>query len=445
MLIKIKNCFFGFILGAFFLTVFSGIQKLMAGYPIQFKGFYVPIAFGGIIGIILCEWRSIIKEKQKSLLKAKLKAEESNRLKSEFLANFSHEVRTPLNAIVGFSQLLTNENSTFENRKYYCEIINSRVDNFLSVIENIMLISEIETHQIEIINREFKLSYITKQIETYAKFNALAESNKNTVIFDFPDNANSIELYSDQKTLLQILKRIISNALKFTENGEINFSVKITDLNSITFHIKDNGIGIKPEDMPIIYEKFRQIDGTLTRKYGGCGLGFTIANELTKAMNGKLTIDSEINKGTEIIITIPVSIKYIQDENKPEDKPNFDFSDKHVLIVEDDLASFELLKEYFISTKAKISHADTGEHCINVIKENNSISIILMDLQLPGMDGYSAIREIKNINGNIPIIAQTAHSMSYDEEKALLSGCDDFITKPINKNNLISKVAQYIK
>lgn len=445
MVRKFKSCFLGFIIGALMLSVFSAIQKLLAGYPIQFRGFYVPIIFGGIIGTILCEWRCILKEKQISLLKAKLKAEESNKLKSEFLANFSHEVRTPLNAIVGFAQLLTNESASLENRKYYSEIINSRVYDFLSVIENIMLISEIETHQIELINREFKLSYITKQIKLFAKHNDLLEANKNTVVFDFPDNVNNIELYTDQKTLLQILKRLISNAFKFTENGEITFSIRINDLNAVSFHIIDNGIGIKEEDMPIIFKKFRQIDGSLTRKYGGCGLGLTIANELTKIMNGELILKSEIDKGTVISITIPIPVKYTQDDNKPKEKHNFDFTNKNVLIVEDDMSSFELLKEYLIPTKAQIFHADSGETCIKAFKENGSISLVLMDIQLPGMDGYAAIREIKKINKNVPIIAQTAHSLSYDEEKALLSGCDDFITKPISEKVLISKVAQFIR
>ncbi len=308
-LIRIYKCIFGALTGAIILSVFSAIQKFFAHYPIKLSGFYVPIIFGGIVGIILCQWRAVLKKKEQELRAAKIKAEESNRLKSEFLANLSHEVRTPLNSIMGFSQLITKDHLSAETRKQYCDIILSRADDFLHIIENILLISEIETNQMKAIGREFKLSDLMDEIVTYTDYHELKISNKNSFHVQYPENMENIILRSDIKLITQVLKRVIHNAFKFTVNGKVQFTISNRS-DSIEFIVEDNGIGIDQSNHDIIFEKFRQIDGSQTRTYGGCGLGLSIAMGITQILNGDLSLQAEIDKGTKVMINLPKEIQF---------------------------------------------------------------------------------------------------------------------------------------
>lgn len=435
------KCALGALIGAIILCAFSAVQKLLVHYPIKPAGFYVPVIFGGLVGIIICKWRSRLKNKQYALSSAIKKSEESNRLKSEFLANLSHEVRTPLNSIIGFSQLITKENLDIKQRKQYCEIINSRTNDFLSIIENILLISEIETNQIDITNREFKLSKLVKEIKTYTELHELKISNKNEFKFTYPDHSENIILDTDFKILKQILHRLIHNAFKFTTNGIISIQIRINELTQLEFIIEDNGIGIAKKDHEVVFEKFRQIDGSLTRQYGGCGLGLSIARGLTNKIKGEFFLESELNNGTTIVIKTPIIVK---SENNLKDsiieKYSPSLKDKHILIVEDDLTSYLLIKEYLDSTEAKISHSESGEKSIQFCKEHKSLSLILMDIQLPGIDGLTAVKEIRKFNPKIPIIVQTAHTLSKDEDQAVLAGSNDFIAKPIDEKELIHKI-----
>jgi signal transduction histidine kinase len=307
-LIRIYKCIFGALTGAIILSVFSTIQKLFAHYPVKLSGFYVPIIFGGIVGIILCQWRAVLKKKEQELREAKTKAEESNRLKSEFLANLSHEVRTPLNSIMGFSQLITKDNLSTETRKQYCHIILSRADDFLHIMENILLISEIETNQVKAIRREFKLSSLINEIITYTEYHELKISNKNSFHIQYPENMENMILHTDIKLITQVLKRVIHNAFKFTVNGKVQISIYNCS-DYIEFTVEDNGIGIDQSNHNIIFEKFRQIDGSQTRTYGGCGLGLSIAMGITQILKGDLSLQAEIDKGTKVIINLPKEIQ----------------------------------------------------------------------------------------------------------------------------------------
>ena len=386
-------------------------------------------------------------EFEENLKKAKEKAEDADRLKSAFLANMSHEIRTPMNAILGFSRLLNNPAISKEQQNEYVEIINSRGNHLLQVINDIIDLSKIDSSQLNLEIREFNLNHFLNEI--YSNFlQKIQEEHGNAVDFKLEkgliDPEATIEL--DKTRLEQVLSYILVNAMKYTKNGLIKLGYEIDENHdNLIFFIQDTGVGIPKDKQDVIFERFRQSDDSTTREYGGTGLGLSISKGLIELMGGKIWLKSEPGKGTVFYFSLPynTSIETTNSyENKNKSKPymKYDWSEKKILIVEDDPLSSKFLETILEDTNATILLAKDGQEAIDKSKQTEDLALILMDIQLPGMSGNEATKEIREIRPDLPIIAQTAHAMAEDKNRSLDAGCDDYITKPLNMDLLLDKI-----
>jgi signal transduction histidine kinase/CheY-like chemotaxis protein len=368
----------------------------------------------------------------------------ADRLKSAFLTNMSHEIRTPLNAIVGFSQLL-NEDITNENKQQYTGTIQQSSFHLLRLIDDILDLSRIEAGQFEIKKKIFSLKELFIELQDTFSLIALRKSKGNIQIkFDIPDG--DIMLNTDPSRLKQVLSNILDNALKFTSYGSIILSCK-KDGNNLVFSISDTGTGIPEEDQAIIFERFARFDYQGMNP-DGTGIGLSIAWKIIDTLKGKMWVNSIVGKGSTFFFSLPSSI--ITEQSKTNDHTNtrtkayIPMTAKPILIVEDDLASILIIKEALKPLNVEAHHVNDGYDAIDFVKTFPNISLILMDLKLPKLDGYEATKIIKQRNPKISIIAQTAYAMNGDREKAIAAGCDDYITKPIDLQQLRDLVRKYL-
>ncbi len=389
------------------------------------------------------EQRKVIEVK---LRDAKEKAEESERLKTAFLSNMSHEIRTPMNAIIGFSDLLVKGGLSKNQQNEFVEIINTNTYSLLHLINDIIDISKIESGLLIIKKTECKLNKILEQLRIYFE-KELERSNKNHIKI-FVDKARDEDFIfrTDPIRLKQVLNNLIGNAVKFTDNGSISFGYKIID-NKVEFFVKDTGIGIKSEQMEIVFQRFMQIENNSTKLYGGTGLGLAISKNLVELLGGKMWVESEENKETNFHFTIPLEgvTETTEIENEKEvDVSNYNWKDKKILIVEDVESNFWFVREALRKTHVNIKWAKDGDEAIDICKNDDEIDLVLMDIQLPIVDGYHATRVIKKHRKDLKIIAQTAYAMPGEREKSLQAGCDEYLGKPIRVKDLLKMVNKFI-
>jgi PAS domain S-box-containing protein len=383
---------------------------------------------------------------EKELIKAKEKAEESDRLKSAFLSNMSHEIRTPMNGILGFSKML-EESLMAEKRKQYINYINSSVNQLLTIINDIIDFSKIEASQLRLHINEFNLNKLIDDL--YAQFESerLAQG-KNNVSLSLSKGLDNTACFiqGDDIRIKQVLSNLLSNAIKFTHKGTIEFGYKLLENDTLNFYVKDTGIGISESKQNIVFEKFRQEDESFTRQYGGTGLGLAISKGLVDLMGGEIGVKSEKNKGSLFYFNIPYKNAGVVSGEAPviEYDEEYNWSDKTILIIEDDVMGCEFLREVLEPTNVKILIEENGLTAIDLVKSRPDINLVLMDLRIPKMDGYTATTEIKKICPDLPVIAQTANALPEDKIRAQEAGCDDFITKPINRKEFLLTVNKYI-
>lgn len=387
------------------------------------------------------------KRAEFELIKTKEKAEEADRLKSAFLANMSHEIRTPMNGILGFTQLLKETELPEDIRQQYLEIINKQGQHLLSLINDIIDVSKIESGQLKTNETDFYLNRLLDNLHEFFKSEASQKNTVNLILEkDLSDSASII--HSDATRLQQILTNLLGNALKFTSFGNITFGYKLlnNDFNPgekyLKFFVKDSGIGISAEQQKIIFDRFRQGDESTCRRFGGAGLGLAISKGLVNLLGGDIYVSSVPGKGSTFYFTLPYkNNSTINSQNIGiHSKHLFEWSSKSILLVEDDEPSIEYISELLKNTNAKLYKASNGKEAINTFKSFPAIDVVLMDIQLTGMNGYDITRAIKNIRKNIPVIAQTANVMEKDREKCIESGCDDYITKPIDPEKLYEAI-----
>jgi signal transduction histidine kinase/CheY-like chemotaxis protein len=381
---------------------------------------------------------------KKDFLRQKERAMKSDKLKSAFLANMSHEIRTPMNAIVGFSQLLSDGTDS-DNKQQYINIIQNSSDNLLRLINDIIDLSKIEAEDLEIKHSEISIHELFIELKDVYSIEIL-KKEKTDVHISYNLPGDDIIVQSDPLRLKQVLSNLLNNALKFTSHGTIIFSCEKKG-RELIFTVSDTGTGIPEEDQPKIFNRFTKFNyqGMNTE---GSGIGLSIAEKLVSLLNGRIWFGSIFGKGSNFFFSIP----YIASQNqsasqKKTQKMNLSPTPeimKPILVVEDDKTSFMLIKEFLRPLNIEIHHVTDGTDAINFIKMNPDIRLILMDIKLPFMDGYEAIKAIKQINPKIPIIAQTAYAMLGDREKALSAGCDDYITKPLNLKKLQELVKPYL-
>ncbi len=375
---------------------------------------------------------------EQELLAAKEKAEESDRLKSSFLQNISHEVRTPLNAISGFSQLIVKPNLTLEKQKKFSGMIAENSEKLIGIITDVIEISQIQSKITKPKLTEFDIIFFLGSIIKTFTIKAIEKNIDLQAIIDIPYQQFIIQ--SDKEKLQKILSHIIENAIKFTTQGSVSIFCELENKN-IKFAISDTGIGISNEMQKVIFEPFRQVETGLTRNFGGNGLGLSLAKSYTELLNGSISLTSEINKGTTFFISIPTNKISLQTPEKLTNEKKYTVNT--LLIVEDEYSNYEYLLELLNETKLKILYAANGQQAIDLCKENATIDLILMDIKMPIMDGHTAAKLIKGFRSDIPIIAQTAYALE-SERETFIEIFDDYITKPISEEVLNEKITKYM-
>ena len=378
---------------------------------------------------------------ENQLIIAKENAVESDRLKSAFLANMSHEIRTPMNGILGFSELLKKPNLSGEDQRKYIGVIQKSGDRMLNIINDIVSISKIESGLMQVNMQE---SNINEQIEfIYNFFKPEVESKGIHFTYNSPlPTAESI-IKTDREKLYAILTNLVKNAIKFTEKGSLDFGY-LPKNNSLEFYVKDTGIGIQKNRQKAIFERFIQADIEDKNAYQGAGLGLSISTAYVKMLGGEIWVESEIGKGTCFFFTLPLDTNTVNETRvKREVSRTIDESGAKklkILIAEDDEASQQLISIYVEEISYEIINVETGAKAVDTCRKNPDIDLILMDILMPGMDGLEATRKIRAFNNDVVIIAQTAFGLQGDKEKSISAGCNDHISKPINKIELINLI-----
>ena len=409
----------------------------------------------------------IVMERTSELLKAKEKAEESDRLKSAFLANMSHEIRTPMNGILGFADLLKEPGLTGDEQQSYIEIIEKSGKRMLNIINNIVDISRIESGLMKLDIIESNINQQIEYIYTFFKPEAEAKGIEFSFRNTLPDEEATI--LTDREKLYAILTNLVKNAIKYTKEGSIEFGVSVETrhalsenpvktrhaLSLLRFYVKDTGIGIPKDRHEAIFERFIQADIEDRMAYQGAGLGLAITKAYVEMLGGKIWVESvqdssdsnpEKSNGSTFYFTLPDNtdqVKETSDNQLTTSETNNDVRKLKILIAEDDEVSEMLIENYIKIFGKEILKARTGIEAVEVCQSNPDIDLILMDIRMPDMGGYEATRLIRQFNQEVVIIAQTAFGLTGDKEKAIDSGCNDYITKPIKKTELQALIQKY--
>lgn len=404
------------------------VQTLKTLVPMEERG---PLLIG--ISWDITNFQNIEQE----LIKARIKAEQSDRLKSTFLANMSHEIRTPLNAIVGFSKLLAAANNP-QDKKLYSDIINQNSEILLQLINDILDISKIEAETLEYVKQPMNLGELCRTIYQVHK-DKLQEGV--TLVLDNTDD--NLIIQADQNRIMQVITNLITNAVKFTRHGEIRFGY-VANANNIDFYVSDTGIGIADDKLSHIFDRFVKLN-TFSQ---GSGLGLAICRMIIEKIGGKIDVTSQLGKGTTFRFTIP----YKSNENPGRtelfsEKLSADSISlkpqqvKSILIAEDVNSNYLLLKS-MLGKSYTLFRAQDGDQAVSLFKKHQP-DLILMDLKMPNKDGLEATRLIRTYSKQVPIIALTAYAFESDREKAMEAGCNDFLSKPVSEVDLIKLLEKY--
>ena len=390
---------------------------------------------------ILTVARDITERKQyeKNLLDAKNKAEESDKLKSSFLANLSHEIRTPLNAILGFSVLLDDENVEADKKKEFIAATKEAGKNLLSVINDILDVSFIESGQIKLDKKKFSLNSMIDNLqeETRSKLDA---SDKNIEITTHKHFGDGKDFFvSDPDKVHQIYSKLLDNAIKYTETGYIELGYRYDEREYLEFHVKDTGIGIPEALQSSIFERFRQGDSGMDRQFQGLGLGLSIARGLAEQLGGCIGLDSQVNTGATVTFRLPYQVSKDPSSSREKSVSATYISGKKILIAEDDFSNYRVLQELLKDTNAEMIYAENGAEAVECCK-SNEIGLVLMDIKMPVMDGMEALSKIREMHPGIPAIALTAYAYENDKKRLLDKGFDAYLSKPIDKNDLIEVI-----
>lgn len=378
---------------------------------------------------------------------AKEKAEESNRLKTAFLQNISHEIRTPMNAIIGFSDLLGNVDISIDKRNKFIDIIQKSTQQLLSIVTDILTISTLETKQEKLNIKPVNINTIINDV--FELFKPQADSHNIELRKQQKLPNTQAEIYTDDTKIIQILTNILNNALKFTHSGQIEFGYdKVTTQPNdtfIRFFVRDTGIGIKPDLHNKIFERFIQADKAVHLEYGGTGLGLSICKGFVELFGGQIWVESEIGKGSIFYFTIPYKpIENTKNDLETQQNNDVVFEKKTILVAEDVDFNFMYIEELLKQKNIMLIHAEDGKKTVDICNENNKIDLILMDIKMPLMDGYTAAKIIKQQHPSIPIIAQTAYALDHERGLYNDSTFNDYITKPISKTELYKILNKYI-
>ena len=384
--------------------------------------------------------RDITEDKriEEELRIAKDRAEQSDKMKLEYLSNMSHDLRTPMNAIIGFTDLLRTNNLTKNEKSDYINTIINNGKYLMALIDDIIDISKIDAGSLKIENRDFELNKLIEELRlSYLK----QIKDKNIEIIIEVDVNKNIILNTDKYRLRQIMANLIGNAIKFTKEGYVKFGYKILNTKQLEIYVEDTGPGIERQNQKIIFEKFKQV-GDVGSKTKGAGLGLSICKSLIELLGFKeIKLISELDKGSKFYFTLPYTIKHFNymTEIKEKKHRKIDFTGKIILIIEDNEDSVTIIKSFLSKTNANIVEMSDGYRMLDYIK-NNEVDLILLDIGLPGKNGYKLLEEIRGFDARLPVIVESALAMPDQKSKAYDLGCDDYITKPFNREDFLNKI-----
>jgi len=358
----------------------------------------------------------------------------------------SHEVLTPMNAIMGFSQILSEESIPENERTEFASLIRSSGHLLIGLINDIMDLSRIEAGETNFNITRFELKPLLKELHDFYS-NELSKTGKTgiTISWTLDENSNLNEIESDRGRLKQVLSNLLDNAVKFTSSGFIKFGCESSVDGSFIFFVKDSGIGIPGEKHNLIFERFRQVEEDYDRTYGGTGIGLALVKKIVELLGGTISLDSAPGKGSEFRFALNTinsnnSPKYILPVDEPKFVNDFNWSGKTIMITEDILTNFIFLQRVISNLNAKVLHAHNGKQAVEFAESGEQIDLILMDLQMPEMNGIEAFKEIRRSHPAIKIILQTAYANKDEKNTYTDMGFNGFITKPIRVENLISLI-----
>lgn len=389
--------------------------------------------------------RDITEKKlsEAELIKAREKAEESDRLKSSFLANMSHEIRTPMNGILGFAQFLKDNQLSQEEYINYINIIEKSGQRMLNIINDIVDISKIEAGQMTIIYNNTDLNELVDFVYNFFKPETSLKNIK--LLLNKPKDNSNYKICTDKEKLYAILINLVKNAIKYTSKGFIEFGYEVKE-TFVEFYVKDSGLGIAEDKKEMIFERFIQVDMEDRQAFQGAGLGLSISKAYVEMLGGNIWVKSKENEGSTFYFTIKADEKLIAEsknqinESKTVNKNKLNLK---ILIAEDDEISEILVEKSVKRIGQQLYKARTGLEAVETLKNNPDIDLILMDIKMPGINGYEATRQIREFNKDVIIIAQTAFGLNGDIDKAIESGCNDYISKPINTEKLLTLIKTY--
>jgi len=384
---------------------------------------------------------------ENKLLSAKEKAEEADRLKSSFLANMSHDIRIPMTAIIGFSDLLADPDLTIGEREEFIELISNSGQDLLTLVDNIIDVAKIETGQLRIQPDKYSLLHLFKELFTLHKKNSkLSNQDDLEMNYEIPEKYHNIPFETDIFRFKQVMNNLIDNAIKFTDRGNITFGISNVWPNNIEFFVQDTGMGIAEETQDIIFERFSKIDRSYTKEYNGTGLGLAISKSLVELMGGEIRIVSYPGKGSTFYFSHPLpseANEFISNEAKPKKDKAYNWEGKTILIAEDVEQNFKFLEYIIMPTRASVVWAQDGKEALAFVKEGRSFDCVLMDIRMPRMNGIDATREISKLS-DVPIIAQTAYTMGDEKDLAFQAGCVDYVSKPVHANVLLKTMDKHM-
>lgn len=441
---------------AFYIA--SNIIGMMAAYYIEFyarRDFYQTVQLKQERQKVLEANRNLeqkVDQRTKELRKsndglrvAKEEAEKSDKLKSAFLANMSHEIRTPLNGVLGFAELI-KEDDDLQEIKENAEVIIDNSSHLLELISDIVDISKIEAGVMELKSDVFLLNDMLKDLVAFFRRDPIVQAKGLEIKthFALPDDKSALKI--DRTRLRQVLVNLAKNACKYTDEGYIEIGYKLLEEN-LVFYVKDTGTGLTEEQSGIIFDRFMQVATTISHNEEGVGLGLTISKAIVSQFGGEIWVESEPGQGAIFYFNLPDKPGenvILQTEYQMSSNMIYDWKDKVILVAEDVPTNFLLVKKSLRKTNVQLLWAKNGKESVDLVKENDNIDMVLMDIRMPIMNGLDATKEIKRIRPELVIIAQTAYAMDGDRENSLEAGCDDYISKPINLKEFIELIAKYM-
>ena len=382
------------------------------------------------------------KQAEEQLMLAKERAEESDRLKTAFLNNISHEIRTPLNGILGFASYIIQPNINQKEKEQYMSALTHSSYRLINTVTDFMDMSLIVSGNMHAKMQPVEIYSLMQILQQ--RFMGFAMEKKLELIIQPGNVPLGFMLDTDEELMMKLLSHLLSNAVKFTATGSITIGGELKQ-NALELFVKDTGIGVSGDFQERVFDVFMQENVSDTRSYEGSGLGLSIAKGIAELLGGNIQMESIKDVGTTVSVSFPVEVKEAGALNDASSGINQSEKVSFLLIAEDDDASYFYVENVMKKYSDHIIRAVNGKEAVDLCLKNPEIDMVLMDIKMPGMDGYEATRKIRQFNKNLIIIAQTAYGLAGDQNKAIEAGCNDYISKPINKDELVALVLKRIR